>query len=224
MPTKSRKKPAPKRRKSAKKSAKKSASRTRKSAVKRSSYGSRVPDRGDGLMKVQYSGGYQPGKSLRQLQTKNGGSHRGRSQFGALDVPNGMRSVSSYRRAGTYNRPFLMMPYGPPQRWLEQTNGQQGPASSKPPNSKGAGNPLGGSPRGRRPGSNYGSSRSLKGKYVNPSGYLSTWYGQPRTPPPSWNPLLLQGQNTFRQGINSPRLSNVVVPRRNSFGRGRFRY
>ncbi len=209
MPTKSRKKPAPKRRKSAKKSA----SRTRKSAVKRrSSYGSRVPDRGDGLMRVQYSGGYQPGRSLRQLQTKNGGPHRRRSQFGALDVPNGMRSVSSYRRAGTYNRPFLMMPYGPPQRWLEQANGQQGPASSKPP------------PRGRRPGSNYGSSRSLKGKYVNPSGYLSTWYGQPRTPPPSWNPLLLQGQNTFRQGINSPRLSNVVVPRRNSFGRGRFRY
>jgi len=164
------------------------------------------------LIKEQYPGGYQPGRSLRELQKKTHGGPHSRFGFGALDVPSGMRSVSSYRKAGTYNRPFLMMPFGPPQRWLEnQPGGQQGPASSLPPPKQ-----------GRR--SKYGSSRSLKGKYVNPSGYLATWYGQPRTPPPSWDPLLLQGQNTFRQGIDSPRLSNVVVPRRNSFGRGRFRY
>ena len=176
----------------------------RKSVVKRkkrSNYGSSVR----GKQNFKYPGKYQPGRSLRELQTKShGGPHSG---FGALDVPNGMRSVSSYRKAGTYNRPFLMMPFGPPQRWMEKPpGGQQGPSSSMAP------------PNQRR--SKYGSSRSLKGKYVNPSGYLATWYGQPRTPPPSWNPLLLQGQNTFRQGIDSPRLSNVVVPQSN-FGRRR---
>ncbi len=65
-------------------------------------------------------------------------------------------------------------------------------------------------------------SDSLKGRTVNPSGYLSTWHGQPRIIPPSWNPLLLQGNNTFREGVNSPKLSNVVVPSgamANSFGR-----
>ena len=64
---------------------------------------------------------------------------------------------------------------------------------------------------------------SLDDKYVNPSGYLSTWYGQPRVIPPSWDPLLLQGQNTFRQGINNPTLSQVVANsyNPNSFGRMR---
>jgi len=46
---------------------------------------------------------------------------------------------------------------------------------------------------------------------VNPSGYIATWYGQPRTAPPSWNPLLMQGGNIYPEGIDSPRLSNVVA-------------
>ncbi len=123
------------------------------------------------------------------------------SSFGSLDVPNGMRPVSSYRQT---NNPFLIMPFGPGGRWLEQ--GPEGAASSA-------------ASFGRR---NRFGNMSLQGKTVNPSGYLSTWYGQPRISPPSWNPLLLQGNNTFREGINSPMLSNVVTPSSNpnmSFGK-----
>lgn len=125
------------------------------------------------------------------------------SSFGALEVPNGMRPVSSYRQT---NNPFLIMPFGPGGRWLEQ--GPEGAASSA-------------ASFGRRRRNRFGNM-SLQGKTVNPSGYLSTWYGQPRISPPSWNPLLLQGNNTFREGINSPMLSNVVTPSSNpnmSFGK-----
>ena len=122
------------------------------------------------------------GKYVRQLYKQN--------NFGALETPPGMRSVSSFRKAGQYNRPFLEMPFGPPQPWL--TSSPQGAASSSVEFGR------------QRFGSN-----SLKDRYVNPSGYLSTWYGQPRTPPASWNPLLLQGNNTFRQGINNPKLNQV---------------
>ena len=119
------------------------------------------------------------------------------SSFGKLTVPTGMRPVSDFRKT---RRPFTIMPFGPSGRWLE--NGHAGAGSSGAPMQFG--------------------SDSLKGRTVNPSGYLSTWNGQPRIIPPSWNPLLLQGNNTFREGVNSPKLSNVVVPSgpmANSFGR-----
>ena len=89
-----------------------------------------------------------------------------------------------------FGRDLLIMPFGPGGQWLEA--GHEGAASSA---------------------AAFGSN-SLKGRSVNPSGYLSTWYGQPRVAPPSWNSLLLQGHNTFREGIDSPMLSNVV-----SFGK-----
>lgn len=112
------------------------------------------------------------------------------SSFGALTVPNGMRPVSDFRKT---QNPLLIMPFGPGGKWLE--SGHEGAASSAAA----------------------GFGKSLEGRTVNPSGYLSTWYGQPRISPPSWNSLLLQGQNTFREGINSPMLKDVVA-HKNSFG------
>lgn len=123
------------------------------------------------------------------------------NSFGALQVPNGMKPVSDFRRS---SNPLLIMPFGPGGQWLEK--GHEGAASS-------------GAAFGKR--SRFGNM-SLEGKTVNPSGYLSTWYGQPRIAPPSWNPLLLQGNNTFREGINSPMLSNVVATTSNSNSFGRY--
>jgi len=124
------------------------------------------------------------------------------NSFGALEVPNGMTPVSNFKRS---NNPLLIMPFGPGGQWLEK--GHEGAASS-------------GVAFGKR--ARFGNM-SLEGKTVNPSGYLSTWNGQPRIAPPSWNPLLLQGNNVFREGINSPMLSNVVSNSSNantsSFGR-----
>jgi hypothetical protein len=156
-----------------------------------------------------------------------------KNYFGALDVPAGMRPVSDFRRT---DRPFTIMPFGPAGRWLEQ--GPQGAASTMANSFGGYPNHFAGYPNsfGRYPNhfggypnrfggypnrfggypNRYGSS--LEGRMVNPSGYLSTWYGQPRIVPTSWNPLLLQGHNTFREGINSPMLSNVVS-HSNGFGR-----
>jgi hypothetical protein len=122
--------------------------------------------------------------------------------FGALNVQDGMRPVSSFRASGG-SRPFLEMPFGPPQRWLMK--GPEAPASSAPP--------LSAFGRRRRKMSRhrFGFGNSLEDKYVNPSGYLSTWYGQPRIVPPSWNYNLMQGNNIFRQGINNPRLDQVIL-------------
>lgn len=133
------------------------------------------------------------------------------SSFGALNVPGSMKPVSSYRQT---DNPLLIMPFGPGGRWLE--NGPEGAASSGAMFGRRRRKSVK-APRRTRFGDN-----SLAGRRVNPSGYLSTWYGQPRIPPASWNPLLLQGHNTFREGINSPMLSNVVAPSgqyANSFGR-----
>lgn len=106
--------------------------------------------------------------------------------FGNLDVQSGMRPVSDFRKARG-NRPFTIMPFGPPQPWLEK-----GPEAAQ---------------------STAAFGNSLRDKYVNPSGYLSTWYGQPRVIPASWNPLLLQGNNIFREGIDNPTLSQVMFGR-----------
>ena len=46
-------------------------------------------------------------------------------------------------------------------------------------------------------------------KYT-PAGYLAMWNAQPRVPPPSWNSLLLQGNNLFQQGINKPSLKRIM--------------
>lgn len=148
---------------------------------------------------------YVPGKYLRQLKMSGFG-------FGGLETPPGMRPVSSFRKAGQYNRPFLEMPFGPPQPWLMKGPEAAASSSLPPPSAYG---------RRRRRRSYFGNqaptsraappSNSLKDRYVNPSGYLATWYGQGRTAPPSWNSLLLQGNNTFRQGINNPRLSQVMI-------------
>lgn len=126
----------------------------------------------------------------------------GRSSFfGDLQVPAGMRPVSSFRKAGQYNRPYIQMPFGPPQPWI--TRGpESGTASGSAPASA-----FGRRRRYRR--SRFGDS--LNNKYLNPSGYLSTWYGQPRTPPPSWNGLLLQGGNIYQQNVNYPGLDRVMV-------------
>lgn len=126
--------------------------------------------------------------------------------------------------------PYLMMPYGPPGHYFE--NGPEGEASSAPPPSSSFGmylhdmneegdhfrnvNSFGNS-LGNSFGNSFGSP--MDSKYVNPSGYLATWYGQPVVPPPSWNPLLLQGNNVFEQNINYPSLSKVVPnSNNNSFG------
>jgi hypothetical protein len=113
-----------------------------------------------------------------------------RNAFGALEVPHGMRSVSSYRQS---DRPFAIMPFGPPQRWIEE-----------PPEAAAS------SAFGLRRYLMNKFGENLRDKYVNPSGYLSTWYGQPKVLPASWNPLLLQGNNVFTEGIDNPNLSQVV--------------
>ena len=141
-----------------------------------------------------------------------------KSQFGKLEVPRGVRPVSTFRKT---NRPLLISPHGPAQPWLLQ---DETPAYS--------GAPSFGRRRRAKMGTHddedtddesemeFGRRRrrakmgTLEGKRVNPSGYLSTWNGFPRTPPPSWNPLLLQGQNNFLEGVNDPRLSNVGFGRR----------
>jgi hypothetical protein len=126
-------------------------------------------------------------KSVKKSKIKR--SPVKRLRFGALDVPRGMRPVSSYKEyARTRGGPFLTMPFGPPQPWL---------VPPTPPKRI----------------SKFGNS--LAGKRVTPSGYLSNWNSQPIVGPPRWNPLLLQGGNTFVQGINSPTLMDVVA----SFGR-----
>lgn len=120
------------------------------------------------------------------------------ARFGALEVPSQMRPVSSFRGA---SMPLTIMPFGPGGSWLEE--GHEGAGSSM------AGSSMNSFGRGNSYGNSYGAG-SLEGRDVNPAGYLSTWNGQPRVVPPSWNPLLLQGQNTFVEGINSPHLQNVV--------------
>lgn len=62
-----------------------------------------------------------------------------------------------------------------------------------------------------------GGASSAFGQKVNQSGYLSLWNAQPRSLPPSWNPLLLQGGNVYRQHPDSPGLSDVVPT--SSYGR-----
>lgn len=120
------------------------------------------------------------------------------SSFGALEVPMNMVPVSEYRRT---SNPFAVMPFGPPGPWMEE--GHPGGASSMAH----VGTQFGGNRFGNQLGGIHDQS-------VNPSGYLSLWNGQPRVFPPSWNPLLLQGQNTFVEDVNYPRLDNVV-----SFGK-----
>lgn len=115
------------------------------------------------------------------------------SSFGALEVPNGMRPVSSFRGS---SRPLLTMPYGPGGQWLAGRH--EGAASS--------GEAM------------FGSS-SVSDHNVTQSGYLSLWDAQPRSMPPSWNPMLLQGGNVYKQRENSPLLSSVVPV--SSFGRVR---
>ena len=159
---------------------------TKKRSTKRSSFGVNASH-------LDMKLGYKKGRGFQQLQRQN--------RFGALDVPPSMRPVSSFREAGQFNRPFTIMPFGPPGRWLEP--GPQA-ASSTSANSSSYG-------RIRRGRNRFGNN-SLADKYVNPSGYLSTWYGQPRALPPSWNYLLLQGNNTFREGIDNPKLSQVMTP------------
>ena len=108
-----------------------------------------------------------------------------------MEVQHGMRPVSDFRKTA---RPFLIAPFGPSQPYLIK---DYTPAySGAPPSAFG----------NRR--FRFGST-SLENKMVNPAGYLATWEGQPVTPPPSWNYLLRQGNNTFLEGINSPKLSNV---------------
>jgi len=135
-------------------------------------------------------------KTVRKSKRK---TKRKSSKFGKLEVPAGMKSVSQMRDQarflGREHRPLLIAPHGPPKRWLLK---DETPAYS--------GAPAFGKNLRKR---NYGFGNSLAGKRVNPSGYLSTWYGAPRVVPPAWNSLLLQGQNNFREGINDPTLSNV---------------
>jgi hypothetical protein len=128
---------------------------------------------------------YNPGQHLRQLMPSLGNNRR--MGFGALHVPSGMRPVSDFRRNGM-NQPFIINPYGPPQPWIVQRE--------EPPSSN-----------GEPPRSRFGNS--LENKHVNTSGYLSMWNGHPRNIPVSWNPLLYQGGDGFRTGINNPRLSQV---------------
>lgn len=97
--------------------------------------------------------------------------------------------------------PYIMMPYGPGGQWLVE--GHEANAS------------------GSAPSSNFGrcttkGCNSFGMPRVTPAGYLSIWGGEPRVAPPSWNPLLLQGQNIFAPGINYPSLSDVT-----NFGRKR---
>jgi len=151
-----------------------------------------------------------------------------KSRFGKLEVSSRMRPVSSFRQT---NRPLLIAPNGPSQPWLLP---DETPAYSSAPSFGRRRNK--GRKQTRKPRKSRKSRKSheddeeemdfgrrlrqrvrmgtLAGKRVNPSGYLSTWHGFPRTPPPSWNPLLLQGGNNFRTGVNDPSLTNVGFGRR----------
>lgn len=94
------------------------------------------------------------------------------------------------RPVSSYRRtdnPLLTMPFGPPRPWMAK--GHEGGASSA----------------------------AAFGQKVNQSGYLSLWNAQPRSLPPSWNSLLLQGGNVYRQEPNSPGLHDVVPT--SSYGR-----
>lgn len=129
-----------------------------------------------------------------------------RTLFGKLEVPAGVRPVSDYRGAPS-NRPLITMPFGPPQPWIMKP--PQEAAESTLPSQYG---------RRQRRRQGFGFSK-LNDQYVNPSGYLSTWYSHPMPPPPSWNPLLRQGGNMYNTDVSYPKLSNVLVP--NSYGRRR---
>jgi hypothetical protein len=140
------------------------------------------------LLKQQIKNKQKKKSKVKRHQTR-------RVRFGNLEVPGNMKPVSDFRKT---NRPLLISPSGPSQPWLLP---DETPAYS--------GVPSFGLKRRSRMG-------TLSGKRVNPAGYLSIWNGFPRTPPPSWNPLLLQGGNNFRTGVNDPMLSNV------GFGRHRY--
>lgn len=140
----------------------------------------------------------------RKVKREKYESAFGRSAFfGDLQVPSGMRPVSSFRKAGQYNRPYLQMPFGPPQPWLmrgpESGTGSGSAPSSRPVNSFGY---------NRRRRMRFGN---MNNQYLNPSGFLAIEYGQPTVPPPSWNYNLRQGGNIFRQNVNYPGLDRVMV-------------
>jgi mRNA-degrading endonuclease toxin of MazEF toxin-antitoxin module len=50
--------------------------------------------------------------------------------------------------------------------------------------------------------------KTNSGKYT-PAGYLSTWNANVGTSPPSWNPLLMQDNSTYRIGVKKPLLKSV---------------
>lgn len=95
-------------------------------------------------------------------------------------------SFGYYKRT---RQPFLVSPHGPYKPWLVPRHQQEAPDSTRAPSSR--------------------FGKTLSDYDVNAAGYLSLWHGQPRTSPPSWNPLLLQDQSTFREGINEPTLGQV---------------
>lgn len=140
-------------------------------------------------------------KRRRRKSTKKQGSDFGQSlhsdgkyipgrALSAMSHGGPHKRRSSYGLRRHVQQPFLINPFGPPQPWLVNRE-PEGAASSLPP-----------------PGSRFGNS--LADKYVNPSGYLATWHGSPRIVPPSWNPLLYQGNDGFREGIDNPNLSQVM--------------
>jgi hypothetical protein len=118
------------------------------------------------------------------------------------------------------NRPLLISPHGPAGQWIVEQE-ISASSSGEPPASRfGSGGRRNTKPRKkvfRVPVAYFGQSVNKDGeetitiKGVTPSMYLSFWDGgQPRMPPPSWNPLLLQGRNNFPVEPNYPTLSDVI--------------
>lgn len=126
--------------------------------------------------------------------------------------PSMKRSIKSKntRRLASFgeaNRPLLVSPFGPMQPWILPDLPQSASSGAPPSAQYGRKRKANKSSRKSR-SSNFGYE-SLEGKRVTPAGYVATWEGFPRTPPPSWNPLLLQGENNFVTSLKSPTLKDV---------------
>lgn len=81
-------------------------------------------------------------------------------------------------------RPLLIAPHGPPGPWIV-----------------------------KQTKSKFGSV-SINGKKFTPSGFVTFENSSPIVAPPSWNPLLLQDGSTFRSGLDSPKLKDVMFGKR----------
>ena len=104
---------------------------------------------------------------------------------------------------------LLIAPQGPPRPWLCNKFGAAATSAARTSAA------LGAAAAPRASGCNVSAPSGLS---YNPNGYEALWNGgEPFTAPPSWNPLLLQGNTFIPMGLNSPKLSGISC--NSAFGR-----